>query len=485
MLPTLKGIITSYSIMPKKERTCFKKFIFFRCTQKKAAQFVLILDELAHYPTSSAIKEDIIDRLRRLIKTSSKSSLEILLKDLSTLMEDFHAHQQLDRQHLEKKILLVDSYVEQNRLEDFASLIKKIILELEKKIEEGKKLDPADFFMISLLNKRLYFHPGTHKIMKEGKELHTALINLNKYYTLDKFRLTSDILVRQQFLTDKIDIHYDDVLKMAEDFEEPIFKLYANLISLFNDYEEESFSKLFSEVKEKMNDIAVFDQGVFIEKLLYLTHKAHETGKTEYPTHLFELFKIGDEQGIFSANYVMDNTFFLNAVSVAASRNELKWAIYFIKKYRHYLKPDTQYETTTLASIYCRFYCKSYEKILREVQRLEKSSFQELRLQARVLCLRVYYELALQPNDNDYFDIIDTYSDNLIRSINRNEYLNRSKKLAINNFVRLLKKMMKNSLDINFSKKDKEELMQKVNNTNPLIAKLWLKQKLKEMEPRK
>lgn len=472
-----------YQTMSKKQRDRFKKFILFRIPSfDRANSLIAILDTLFGKDADKEVNDDTLVRLKRSTPDGTNAQCNRLVHDLKDLIEDFLAHEQLDQQAWEKDHLLANALLEYSSFEHFADQANEITQKIEDKIKKGYDLEPTDFLVISVVNKRLFFHPNTNKFKQEANSLHRSSLNLDKYYVHSKLRIITDVLSRQLYLSNQTFVEFDDLLKVAAKFDEPVFQLYVKLLPIFEVYDDNYFSSLLSDLKRDIKYLALFDKSVFIEKMLYIANKAFELGKTEYSGYFFELIQIADEHDVIISNNSIDPIYFLNAVSIAVNANQLTWALYFIKKYHSFLKNDCKYDTIILAIAYCRFADGKYHKIIKNVKRLEKSSFFAIRLQAKTLRLRIYYELAVQDDSiEDYYDAFDRHCRALIRFMDREKELNQSKKLAIKNFIRILDRFLLFTRNPGKTKKDLSKMKEALLTKNPIIAKAWLLKKCEEL----
>lgn len=472
-------LVTYFKVVHPDQYKDFAKFIKYRLPKNKEvlSLFEYYCKQQPHFDSIMFTKE----RLARILNDPSSKKLETAIRALPEIIQNYLAHQMLDKQPLEKTKLIASALAERGDYSTFEKYVQQETTDIEERIQKaGNPVDTADFLALYTLNETLFFHPDTEKIKPVIDSLNKTEENLDKFYVLEKLRIVSDLLIRQKFLSNQVDIEISYLLALAKNYTEPVFRLYVQLIPLLQAHEDELFLQLLSDLKQNLPCLAPFDKSVFIHKLLYLSNKVYEKGKIEYLQYIFELSQIADEQAVTIYKHKIDYLFFINAVSVAAAVGRPDWARYFMKKYNCFLNPDSRVEIVELAETYCQFFEAQYPAVLDKVKKSGKHQHFVTRLQYKTIRLRVYYELIIQYNNDKYYEIFERHCDNLTRYLQRDreKKLSEDKQQAIKNFITVLQKFIKYFYNHNHKVENSEHLKAKLLAMDPIIAKAWLVKKI-------
>lgn len=483
MLQELNAFFTVFQVIDKPERAVFEKFVTYRCTKKKAEPLLKLITYLSSQNGAVKIEKELLLKLQRETASNTDAQLRGVITNLKILLDDFLAHQQLDQQALEKSQLLANAFAERNLYKAFAKQVKNVTLDLEQKIALGKNLEPMDFLVISRLNEKLFFHPNTYKTKSKVIELDKSLETLDKSYVLKKMRLLSDLSIRQNFLSKQATIQLDYLLTLANSFPEPIFKLYAQLLSLLQNHDELLFQKLLSDFKTQIAFLSPFDKGIFFEKLINHANKIYETGKIDYLNHLLDLMQMSDQHGMIAQHNKIDPLVFINAVSVGCFAKAFDWVNHFMQKYTPLLSIEDQDDTLKMAHAYYHFFEEEYEASL---QNIKKSKSLGILLSGKTLFLRIYYEKIFKYRTAEAYDLFLKKAEALNRWLqkDREKDLSDNKKQAIKNFIITLKEFIE-YLYLNNPQERPEKLIkitEDLDIISPIIAKAWLFVKLEQLK---
>lgn len=485
MLQVSIDFFTIFQVMDKPERAVFKKFISYRCTEKKAEPLLKLITYLSSQNGEFRIEKEMLIKLQRATACGTEAQFHGVIKDSKALLDDFLIHQQLDKQKTEKDKLLAFALEERNLYDAFVEQVNKVTLDLEKKITEGKNLEPTDFLVISKLNEKLFFHPVTNKYKPEVNEWDKTFINLDKSYVLKKMRLLSDLSIRQNFLSNQASIESGYLLSLAKSFPEPIFQLYAQLLSLLDNHDDSLFKQLLLDIKAQANSLNVVDIAIFFEKLTNHANKIYETGNIDYLYHLWELMQMSDQNDMIAQNNNIDALVFINAVAVGSSVGALEWVQQFIEKYSALLSGSRgkKDETLKIANAYIYFFDGKYDEALKNIKKVKNLG---ILLSSRTLALRIHYEqfftYRIETHYSSFTKEIEAFTRFLQKD--REKKLTDSKRQAIKNFIKVLEYFV-HFLNLENASERPERLVQieaHLSSLSPIIAKGWLYTKFNDLK---
>ncbi|MBZ0201523.1 MAG: hypothetical protein K8I03_00750 [Ignavibacteria bacterium] len=164
--------------------------------------------------------------------------------------------------------------------------------------------------------------------------------------------------------------------------------------------------------------------------------------------------------------------FYMQVLIKALSLNEIDWSKKYIEKYTKFLKPSYQKAMKAISYAFLKFKIKQYNEVL---EYLSKVKFIDVRdkYHAKSLSIRVYYEL------NDFITLY--YSiDSAKQFVSKNESLGKITKKRFNHFLDYLKKLtaIKEQNDLRLL----DRLKQEIELDTQIVNKLWLLEKIAEIE---
>ena len=157
------------------------------------------------------------------------------------------------------------------------------------------------------------------------------------------------------------------------------------------------------------------------------------------------------------------------------------WGHQFIQRNAKYLYPENKKDAIALASAFCFFNDKKFEKGLSVLMTIQNKNH-AYNVRKRSLEIRCRYELIL--NKKDEFESLEN---NLIafetwlRDQRKKKEMSVKKNKAYTNFVGIVRKILKLTLQIEIDPDQKDNLHGTVKNLSPLSLKPWLLEKIESL----
>lgn len=234
---------------------------------------------------------------------------------------------------------------------------------------------------------------------------------------------------------------------------------------------EQHFSQALQLLEEHTKSIAPNEFYMLIKYLRnYASWQVLHKNTEKFTYLLHQINQLGLDNQSFTQKGIMSSSEFTSIVNAACSAKDFEWSDRFIATKADLLAHEIRHDTVILAQATSAFEQKRFKEVW---QRLEHLSFKHTSdlIRAKLLFIRACYEV--QPEHIDLLNECDRF-DNWL-------YRNRKLKLpllaATSGFMQILKLILQARLD-------KEVLLDRINNTKPLLLSHWLKEKLTDYEAR-
>lgn len=401
--------------LEKKERQMFRSFLdvsFFN----KRKDVVQLLDYLIQNDNQRPSPESTWKHIFPKEKFST-SKWHLLTSRLFKLLEDFLAHNQLRKDSTAKSFYLAKAYRGLGK----KTLFEKTIMANQKMLEKQNLRDITYLQqMHDLAYEKYDFILSINR--KEKSNLQEVSDNLDAYFMATKLRQACYALSRSIIRQEEYELHFiSDILHFIEQhphfLEIPAIAIYYHCYRSISEKDNEAY---FVQLRKSINQFqqhftSAEMRDIYTIAINYSIRRLN-TGAAHYIREAFELYLLSLEQGFLTENGIMQDSTYINLVTLACKLEKYKWAKDFIEKYHSDLSPvaRTPLYYYTLGKLY-------YEQGLHDQSLLQlvlvdaKAPF--IFLGARILQLKIYYEL-------NEFDPLESLLESL------RVYLQRSKNLA-------------------------------------------------------
>ncbi len=467
------------SCLSKKELGLVQKAVLsplFNTNQKVVQLFGCLKPMYPNFGTSPKARQKIFKKLFPDIAYNDYK-LRRLFHELTKVIENCLLYIDQENDAFERQTRLTNSYNKRGLDKPF----KKNITELLNELVQDSSISTEKSWQHLNLLELQYFHPTYDKYAVNDRTLQLANEQLDLFYILKKYRLTVALKAREQSLQEQYNHAFlEAILPIVEKSSlknHALIHLFQQVVTMIQSDSVETFTAFETAFFASYTQFSLTDQ-----QFLYFTGvnflvKAANSAQTQLQSKLIAWYKFGLRTSIiFERDKMIENTF-ANIIIAGCKANQFVWVEQFMDSYQHKLAV-TDLDITLLhyKGIYC-YIKEDYDQALALLLSNDKKSVYPLRL--RNILIRIIFEKFL-------LDI--SYMDVLLANLTAYEYyLKRNKSAAIGklkahqNFIKVVRFFARKRLASEEKKKIEDWFVNFIQKDNPLLAKSWLTQKLKQL----
>ncbi len=259
----------------------------------------------------------------------------------------------------------------------------------------------------------------------------------------------------------------------------PSIAIYHRILNVLRKPDEKDFEQLLKELQKAEN---AFEREELQNIYNYLQNHCIEqinSGKTEYLRKAFELYKT-----LLEKNLLLDERGFLpewhykNITTIGLRLQEEGWIDEFLTSYREMLPPESRDAAFAFNRAAWHYACGNYEQVLRLLAQLEYHDFRYY-LGAKSLLLRTYYEL-------EEYEALSALAEAFRQYLKRHKILADERVKAFRRLLRFTRRALLIKINKKYTSPEKnraelQKLKQQILQTEPVINREWLLQKLEEI----
>jgi len=473
-------LISIFKTLTKQEIKSLNKFVhspYFNTNESIIVLFDYLRKVAPHFPEKKLTKEAIYKHLFPKTKFNLRR-LKWLANELTQLIEQFWLHEKIKENTTAKHLHIANAYEEKGFRNYWQQSISKTQDACEKSSFEAEKWHYYQWQItlsehIAIENK---------EVRSEEPNLQAVHHSLDAFYLCSKLKYYCKTLNYQRFQSHKYDIRLiQTVLQEAkQDIYKnfPAIRIYYHgiqtLLSMENESDFEALKQLLQQHSKQFDVTEV--QNMFVLARNFCIKHINQ-GHQNYGRKLLNVYQIEIENDLLLINGRVPDATCKNIVMMALHLQETDWVIDFLEKYENFI--DEEVLTFNMAFVF--FHQKKYKRVL---NLLEKIDFKEglLRLSAKCLMLKTYYELYQKYNDDfEYEEKLDLFLHSF------NTFLNRKKEhfprhyIYYMNLIGFIKKLFMLHFEIKINKVQLKSLQNEVENTVEVTEKDWLREKIAEV----
>jgi hypothetical protein len=391
-----------------------------------------------------------------------------LQSDLLKLIETYYAQESYEANPIHRAKYLMET-INSKKLEPLQASAIKTAYQL---VEEQSFLDASYYYYQYDIERNIYLLTRNQKERSSKSNLESIVTNLDRFYLAEKLRYSSFILTHQHFaavnykmlFTDEIIEHvrthdYSDV---------PSILIYYQILLTYKEPENRKHYEILKEYLKKYIHLFPRAEGKeILDSVLNYCIIRMNAGEAIYVREVFNLYCQALETELILINGQITPWSFKNIVTAGLRLNEFDWVENFIHDHNKYL--DVKFRenaiTFNLAQLY--FYKKEYKKVIEQLSKVEYEDF-TYNLNSKTLLMASYYEL-------DEFEALNSLLDTFRLYVQRNKKLTKGKGSHYLNTISIVRKLAKSS---NADIKQIEKLTKEVNETQGIVSKNWILEKL-------
>lgn len=385
---------------------------------------------------------------------------------LTGWVEDFLLIKHLNKKHTSniRQKLLIDIFADRQLGNLFFQEIEKAKKDLDKDL-----VTPFNLVRLLELNDQYYYNPLNNKYKLKQVGIPEALEQLNLFCSIMTQRYQCELESRAYILQIPEEERLNSVKSNKHAFV-LLHQLYKDALRLIQDKEENCYFELKGKVMQYGVQFHSSDHFILLGYLINYTAQLIRKNPKKGLVESFNLYKYGIKKGLLIVGGYITEKRFHNIVNVACELNELKWLEDFLQTFQPELVKEWSDDTIKLAEARIAFEKGNFEQVLQILRKIDLIDY-AFKLQAKILQIRCYFELS------------DKYWEELHKGIRAFEVLlTRNKVLSIeilescHNFLEIINDLIESTCT-------KQELEEKIQNKENVIAKTWLEKKIKSYSP--
>ena len=402
-------------------------------------------------------------------KTYDEKEMGYIMSQLTQLINDFLAHEQLRNDEMMKSQLLMPIYNDWDLEKSFAEILKKA-----NKFQQKKRGKDSDYyfnqFKIYLNEAEQFAKKQTHA---QDVALQKAIDFLDYYYIATKLQYSCAILSRSLAAKNyqvKLIQELKNYLQNNSHENHYSIHIYHTILQTVLDSDNDiHFTKLKKLMDEHINHFEPEEAtGIYTHAVNYCVRQINK-GQSHYAVELLTLYKdLLKNKAIFDGNYLTQWNY-TNIVSIAIRNKEFEWAENFIREYKTSLDPVFRKNAYTYNLAYLFFHQKEYDKVL---ELLPKVEFNDVMygVSSRLLLLKSYYE---QNAVIAFASLVDSFK----MYLKRNKIISDDMRKRYINFLKYIDAIQKT---IKGNNEKLLKIKQKITEDKQTVNKSWLLEKTNE-----
>lgn len=388
--------------------------------------------------------------------------------DLYGLATDFIVDVHLQSEKRKRDKILIDALSERNY-----GLFKGASQQLIREIEtQHYFLDEEDFLMLYQLNNELHHHIETDTFSAHQLELEKTLVNLNAFYQATKLQVEAENRGTQNILNKKRELKDTDRNQLNH--------LFQEAAKLHNTKQTHLYFQLKEKVFDNWHQLKTKHKTNLLVHLLNFSF-TNELMQKELGYEALTLYKIGIKDKLFVINGKMRDIEFFSISMIGFKFESEKWTINFIETHKKFLTSEVSIFLLPLVYAYRAIFQYDYKEVIHLLSRVNPSNNLNYLSKIKRLLIRAYFEGVIR-GEEQYRSPLSYEINSLRKMMTRNDKLSQIKIESSINFLNLIKKLLDLYSIKPYDSKQIQSFELLINNTNPLVLKSWLQEKVVEIK---
>jgi hypothetical protein len=404
-------------------------------------------------------------------------NVRTLISSFTALLEEFLAIEELNKNSLHGKTLLLKSLRDRNILKTF-DMVSKEISDIQQKDFNRN----TDFYYneFSFKETWLNYH-GEDLDLDLDKSYLEMSENADYLFIVTKLKILNTVISRKILSGIGIYKSYwavENILKYIEkniqsiEMDHPIiYSEYKILMMVLEPAKDIHFHDL---EKHVFNNIVKFNEEeleqVYYSLSNYCVNKI-ALGEDKFVNELYKIHSNFEKTGFYAKNKNLMYTDFIGVIICGLNMKHLKWVQHFFETYKGNITSEVKRDTINLSSALIAFYEKKYKECIAYLGKVGYK-YSYFYLKSKETLIKAYFELG---ETESMEAVVDAAK----------HYLKRHKDILSIHYDRFI--LFLNYV-INLTKLDKKQkpelkvLMKKLDENRTTIAREWLIEKIIEMK---
>ncbi len=404
-------------------------------------------------------------------------NVRTLISSFTSLLEEYLAIEELSKNPLFGKTLLLRSLRDRNILKTF-DMVSKEIMEIQQK--DFNRNTDYYYNEFSFKETWLNYH-GEDLDLDLDKSYLEMSENADYLFIVTKLKVLNTVISRKILSGIGIYKSYWGVENILNYIEKNIEKIEENHPIIFSEY------KILMMILEPAKDIHFHDlekhvfnninklneeelEQVYYSLSNYCVNKI-ALGEDKFVNELYKIHSNFEKTGFYTKNKNLMYTDFIGVIICGLNMKHLKWVQHFFETYKSNITSDVKRDTINLSLALIAFYEKKYKECIGYLGKVGYK-YTYFYLKSKETLIKAYYEL-------DEIESMEAVVDAA------KHYLKRHKDILSIHYDRFI--LFLNYV-INLTKLDKKQkpelkiLMKKLDENRTTIAREWLIEKIIEMK---
>jgi len=405
------------------------------------------------------------------LNTKQKALLHAKMSTLTRLAEKFMINESLDLMNTNESNLLFEALLKKNQMRLFEQHLKKRVKLLKGKIQE---VDYSEK-MLNIEMNRLNFYLKNGSLMIKDN-LIDINCNLDLYYIINKLSIYITQLSLSQASPLKVynyeSIEAIEVLlnipKYSKNHTVKLYRAHINLIKKNSYSSYKKFLAILKELKIPKDELV----GSYVIATNFCAQQI-KRGNNIYYKHLFNLYKLMDENEILTQENSIELGKLKNMITMGCKVGNYSWADKMIRKYALYIKKEIREAVCNYNFGVIEFYKSNYNLAIDYLYNLESIN-RDYDVNRKLMICKSYYEM-----ETEFKYTTERIFRSFEKYISENKTLTASNKMAYRNFIRLLINLYRIKHQV--TKMRLETVSKKLEGQKLNSDKIWLLEKLQEL----
>lgn len=474
-------------VITKKEEAHLQAFLK-NNYEKEASLLITLLKEIRLHKLK---KKHIPNWKKELFEKFSKKEkitpvqFNRLIHRLNTCIEQFLTFRHLQKNLLDRKKLLFN--ILQKRNAHQASL--NASYQVRKLIEQKQERDIHYYQELFSFYHSLHLNPHLPAYEIADNLSEAALESIDRFYTLVKLRYCNELYSKNMVLNKVPNMPLlQEIQVMASSAwgqKNPLFYLYNQLVIFHqNPNLSKEFSHLVQHFENHLHLLSNWEQIFIFINLLNLANDRKRRNIADFELVLSDLYDLGFEHNLILQNNIFNDTLFINIIQNKAIIGAFEKGKDLIKQYRARLPKKIRKTAVSLSLAYLLFHQGKFTKVIRLLDKMDiKSNNFSYHCRIKILTICCYSEILKQSKFRN--KVLLNTKNSFHRYLNRQKNktnVNPNRITAYKNFLRLIGLLNNQLVLINVSKKSQKALLDKLNETTPIVAYSWFKKNIEELK---
>ncbi|MDX1477740.1 MAG: hypothetical protein R3301_08515 [Saprospiraceae bacterium] len=300
--------------------------------------------------------------------------------------------------------------------------------------------------------------------------------HLDTFYLAEKLRYYCDVISRSQIIAHEYDLLFmqeiiDHVRNGDYDDVVPINLYYQIYLTHDEPDQLEHYEKLKKLINAYVQQLPQLEAREVIDAALNYCIQKINRGHTSFIREIFEVYQEALSKELLYVNGHLDPWNFRNIIVSGLRLGEYDWVENFIHQYAQHI--DVKYRDNAvsfnLANLY--FYRKEYDKVIEQLREVEYED-PSYNLNSKTMLMFTYYE-------TDEIDPLLSLLSSFAVYLRRNKQIPQSRKTHYLNLIKLMRALVRIPVS---DKEALERLEVKINETEGVVNKNWLLEKINELK---